>query len=69
MYGSQLLLSDEPQERRPMNVSNEDMEKDFQCWSKRERISDGNRNHYSKPGLEFNLKMEEKIIPHGIWPR
>ena len=52
-----------------MNLSNEDMEKDFWCESKRERILDGNTNHYSKPDLELHFKMEEKTILHGIWLR
>lgn len=51
----------------PMNLSEEDMEKDFWFGSKRKRISDGNGNHYSRPDLEFQLRMEEKTIPYGIW--
>lgn len=66
MYGSQLSLSGEPLERKPMNPSSEDMEKDFWCGSKKGTIYDGNGNHDSKPDLEFNLRVEEKKILHGI---
>lgn len=59
----------EPETRKLMDLSNDDMENDFWHGSKSGGISDGKRNHYTKSELEFNLGMEGKTISHGIWLR